>query len=128
MKLKDLLIDYCSIKKSDFNNLKNLNFSGVYILCCGDDVVYVGSAYARTIETRLKQYLSTTDTGNSLMRAIYKMDNKDNSFSNASDDDKKAIVDKIKKFKIYAIKHEDLEYKLIEKANPKYNHKGNNEP
>ena len=74
MNLSNLLIDFCNIKKSDFNHLKDLGFSGVYILCCDDDVVYIGSAYARTIETRLKQYLSPTDTGNSLLRAIYKQE------------------------------------------------------
>ena len=125
MKINELF-DYDFVK-GDFTNLSKFNFYGVYVIYDNkEEIVYIGSAYARTIKTRLGQYKSATDTGNTLAKSIackkYNCKSKD-----LTEDQKKEAVKDILQFKIMAIKHEDLEYKLIAKAKPRYNNCGKKE-
>lgn len=127
MKISEINNQYTLIK-GNFKSLGKFNFKGVYIICDeADEIVYIGSAYARDISIRLNQYIKVDDTGNSLGRTIAK------TLANAStyDDIAKTkildSVEQIKSFTIYAIKHEDLEYQLIKKTSPKYNNCGKEE-
>lgn len=118
------LTEKLKIKEADFDSLSNLDFVGVYILYDpnkNDEVVYIGSAYARTIKERLSQYISEKDTGNTLIHSIYKKDYSANKVNGITGTQRKEIIKKIKSFKIKAIQHRDLEYQLIQEANPKYN-------
>ena len=100
-------------------------FCGVYVLCdTSGEVVYVGSSYVRNIDERLKQYLSTSDTGNTLGKTIAKSLANTDKFDGAAKNKMKEGVEKIKTFKIYAVEHNDLEYKLVRCANPIYNRIG----
>lgn len=109
----------------NFNCLNNFNFKGVYILCDHtDEIVYIGSAYSRLISTRLKQYLSETDTGNTLGRNIAKELASVKTYTVKAKEKIKQAIEKINNFNIYAIKIDDLEYKLIEEISPKYNNRG----
>lgn len=125
MNINELLNQHFGIVETNFKNLSKLNFCGVYIICDKDnEVVYVGSAYARSIQARLKQYLSPKDTGNTLGKAIAKSLAQSKKYDeNAKLKMKDAII-KIKTYKIFAIKHNDLEYKLIDASKPKYNNIG----
>jgi len=111
VKLSELTKDHSCVN-GDFNDLSVFDFYGVYILSMDEDIKYIGSAYAQKLKTRLNQYISETDTGGNSLRK--KIDKKNPS---------NAIVE-IKKFKITAIKNDDLEYDLISKANPIHNIKG----
>lgn len=116
------------IVDTDFNNLSKLDFSGVYIIYDpdnNDEVVYVGSAYSRTIKERLEQYKRKNDTGNTLLHEICKKDYGKAKVKDIGSDDRKKAIDMIMHFKIKAIQHNDLEYQLIKEANPKYNTVGN---
>lgn len=113
------------MEKGDFKNLKTFDFYGVYVLCDKDEIVYVGSAYVKKIKERLKQYTSEKDTGNTLGKAIAMELANTDKFDEKAREKMKEAVDKISKFDIYAIRHEDLEYKLIHAAKPIYNYKGN---
>jgi excinuclease UvrABC nuclease subunit len=120
------LLENHTIIDGDFNNLAVFNFKGVYILYESktQEVVYVGSAYARNINERLKQYLRVNDSGNSLMHAICKEDFNVNKVKEIDNEQKRKAVDKIKTLKIKAIHHKDLEYQLISESQPKYNKAG----
>lgn len=116
---------------ADFANLKTtdkLNVYGVYVIYDPEnlEVIYIGSAYARTIKVRLTQYLNATDTGNTLAKSIAKRKYKCK-VSKLTKDQLKDAVKQIETYKIKAIKHEDLEYKLINNAKPKYNNNGKGE-
>lgn len=121
------LIKRYQIVESDFTNLSKLNFVGVYIIydpSNENEVVYVGSAYVRTIKERLSQYIKVNDTGNTLMHAICKKEYNVDKVKDITHEQRCDAVDKIKKFKIRAIPHNDLEYQLISEAQPKYNSAG----
>ncbi|MCR3906681.1 MAG: GIY-YIG nuclease family protein [Tenericutes bacterium] len=123
----DDLIKNFGIIDGDFHSLDAFDFCGVYIIYDPNeknDVVYVGSAYVRTISQRLSQYKKTYDTGNSLMHAICKKDFNVSKVSDISNEQKQDAVEKIHKLKIKAIKHKDLEYQIIQESNPKYNTAG----
>lgn len=124
MNIRDLLLKESNCVCGNFKELNKFNFKGVYVICDGDEVVYIGSAYARTIDKRLKQYICTLDSGNTLGRSVarylFKLKKYDKSAKTKLE---KAIV-KIKTFSIYAFKYSDLEYKLIEMAKPIYNKYG----
>ena len=123
MKLEDLNIN--RKENADFNNLKNLNFCGVYVIYDpnnNNEIVYVGSAYVQDIETRLKQYTRKGDN-NTLARAILRIDDNIEKITDDSQYDK--AIEKLKTFKILAIEHQDLEYRIIKETNPIYNKNGN---
>lgn len=128
MKLQEILLNYDNVVLGDFQDLDVFGFSGVYIICDKeDDIVYVGSAYARTIKIRLQQYLRPLDTGNTLGKTIAKKLSHSKTYNAKA---KERIEDAIKiitKCKICAIPHEDLEYKLIQDFEPKYNNCGKGE-
>ena len=111
----------------NFNTLSKFDFKGVYIICDNSDVVYVGSAYARTIEQRLKQYISKSDTGNTLGKAVAKELSGSKTYNQEAQAKMDKAIERIKTFKIYALHYEDLEYKLIHLAEPTYNNCGKNE-
>lgn len=54
MKIEELFLEINNAVCGNFNTLSKFDFKGVYIICDNGEVVYVGSAYARTIEQRLK--------------------------------------------------------------------------
>lgn len=60
--------EYCKlgeIKKS--HNKDKFKYRGVYILVDNDEVVYIGSAYARNVRDRLLQYQQNKNSGNSTL-------------------------------------------------------------
>lgn len=127
MLIEELIANYIGAKTGDFKDLSPFNFVGVYIIYNKktNEVVYIGSAYARDIAKRLNQYLSPKDTGNTLGKTIAK------SLAGSKTYDANArlkihdAVDMIKNnFAVIAISHEDLEYKLIKDISPIYNNKG----
>lgn len=119
----DALMSAYQIVEGDFDDLSKFNFEGVYIIynAATQDVLCIGSAYTRTIEKRLKQYISVSDTGNTLMHAICKIDHKVNKVKEITNEQKLLAIQKIKTFKVKAIPHRDLEYQLIHDASPFYN-------
>ena len=125
VKINDLLTRY-QIIEGDFNNLDKFNFEGVYIIYDGktENVVYIGSAYARTIKERLQQYKRKSDTGNTLLHAICKKDRNVAKVKDITPNQKDEAIKKILSFKIKAIPHKDLEYRLIHDGNPLYNTAG----
>ena len=125
MLLKEMLLKSNNAVEGNFLDLEKFAFNGVYIICNKDDeIVYIGSAYARDISIRLNQYLSKSDTGNTLGKTIATKLANQTKYNNEAKKRIGEAVDMIRQFKIYAIPHEDLEYQLIELANPKYNNKG----
>lgn len=125
MNITTLFIKHFNAIEGNFDNLTNFSFCGVYVLCdANGEVVYVGSSYVRNIGERLKQYLSISDTGNTLGKTIAKSLANTDKFDDVAKERMKEAVEKIKTFKIYAIEHNDLEYKLVRCANPVYNNKG----
>lgn len=73
MNITELLLNLHECTAGDFDHLEKFRFEGVYIICdSNNEIVYIGSAYARTIEIRLKQYISATDSGNTLGKTIAK--------------------------------------------------------
>lgn len=126
MNINDLMQNF-QVVVGDFQKLNIFNFHGVYIIYDpnnGDEVVYVGSAYVRTIESRLNQYTKAYDTGNTLMHAICKKDFNVAKVKDITKNQKDEAVKEILKLKIQAIQHNDLEYQMISKASPKYNTAG----
>lgn len=126
MDVENLIKKY-QIVESTFEDLSKLDFVGVYIIYDPnnkDEVVYVGSAYVRTIKERLSQYIKWNDSGNTLMHAICKKEWDVDKVKDITVEQRQKAVDKIKKFKIMAIFHNDLEYQLISAARPKYNSAG----
>jgi excinuclease UvrABC nuclease subunit len=114
VKLKEL-IEKNITKESDFQHLDDLEFNGVYILFDSekdDEIVYIGSAYGQTIKKRLNQYISSRNSGGDSLR------NKVKDIYGGNP------IEIINKLKIKAIFHEDLEYKLIGIASPKFNKRG----
>ena len=127
MKIQDLLLKLSSAVQGDFNDLSKFNFKGVYVICDKEEVVYIGSAYARTIEKRLKQYISKSDTGNTLGRSVAKRLSNSKKYDQAAKNKLNDAIKQIHTFIIYAFEHRDLEYQLIELAIPIYNNYGKGE-
>ena len=128
MKIIDLWKALYDVVEGTFSDLSVFGFNGVYILCDGNgDIVYVGSAYARTIKIRLQQYLCKRDSGNTLGKTIAKNLAGTKKYDTNAQNKMDEAIEIIKKLKIYAIKHEDLEYHIIKKAKPQYNNIGKNE-
>ena len=50
MKIEDLFLNINNPVYGDFSDLSKFDFNGVYIIYDKDEVVYVGSAYARKIK------------------------------------------------------------------------------
>lgn len=96
----------CSFKdlKDDSNLLK---FTGVYLLTEGDEVVYIGSAYARYLRKRLLQYQQAPNSGN---YTLYK------DLIDAGKTKESEAYNYITGLTIHAIKDESLEYLLIQKC------------
>ena len=127
MLIEELLANYLGAQKGDFNDLSPFDFVGVYIIYDKNtkEVVYIGSAYVTNIKNRLSQYISPSDTGNTLGKTIAKSLAKTESYDDYAQTKIAQAVNIIKNnFFIIAIPHEDLEYKLIKVVNPKYNNKG----
>lgn len=115
-------MNYDNVVSGDFEDMAVFDFSGVYIICDKeDDIVYVGSAYDRTIKIRLQQYLRPSDTGNTLGKTIAKKLSRSKTYNDKAKERIKDAIKIIKTCKICAIPHEDLEYKLIQDFGPKYN-------
>ncbi len=127
MKIQDLLLKMSNAVQGDFNDLSKFNFRGVYVICDKDKVVYIGSAYARTIEKRLNQYISETDTGNTLGKSVAKRLSNSQKYDQAAKNKLNDAIKQIRTFIIYAFEHKDLEYQLIELAKPIYNNYGKGE-
>ena len=124
-KIKKIKKSLCPVEGS-FADLSIFDFPGVYIIYDEkDDIVYVGSAYSRNIKDRLEQYKTKSKTGNTLANNICKLDNNLKDSDMINDEQLTEAIEIIKKFKILAIPHEDLEYKLIRENKPKYNLNGN---
>ena len=88
-------------KQTDFN------FQGVYILTKDDEVVYIGSAYARNVSERLKQYPRRKQSGN---QTLY------NDLIDSGKCDKDEAESYIKSLEVHAFEDESTEYKLIDKC------------
>ena len=127
MKIEELFLKINNAVCGNFNTLSKFDFNGVYIIYKKDEVVYVGSAYARTIEQRLKQYISKSDTGNTLGKTVAKELSGSKTYNQEAQAKMDEAIERIKTFKICALHHEDLEYKLIHLANPTYNNCGKDE-
>ncbi len=128
MKIQEILSNFHNIVSGDFNDLNVFDFKGVYMICDKKDtVVYIGSAYARTIQIRLKQYLKPLDTGNTLGKTIAKKLSGSRKYDDTAKEKIKDAVKIIKSYKIYAIPHKDLEYELICNSKPIYNNCGKTE-
>lgn len=127
MKMQDLLLKMSNAVQGDFNDLSKFDFKGVYVICDKDEVVYVGSAYARTIAERLKQYNSKSDAGNTLGKSVAKCLSGSCKYDDSAKTKIGEAIDKIRGFSIYAFEHKDLEYQLIELAKPIYNNYGKGE-
>lgn len=125
MKIEELIKEY-EIVQGDFNNLNRFDFEGVYIIYEPKtrEIVYVGSAYARKISERLKQYKQKDDTGNTLMHAICKKEYNVDKVKKIKNKEKNNAMKIIDSLEIYAIPHRDLEYELINKCQPIYNTAG----
>lgn len=124
MNIDNLVNDLTPIK-GDFNDLSKFDFPGVYIIYDeNDEIVYIGSAYTRNISERLKQYISKSKSGNTLANDICKLDFKVEKTDAISDEQREKALKKIRKFKILAIRYNDLEYNLIQQYKPKYNLNG----
>lgn len=128
MNIEDVIKKF-EIVESDFSDISKFDFTGVYIIYDPEsgnknEVVYIGSAYVRTIKERLSQYIKVNDTGNTLMHAICKKEYGVDKVKNITAEQRRSAVDMIKKFKIKAIRHNDLEYQLISETQPKYNSAG----
>ncbi|MDY3303355.1 MAG: GIY-YIG nuclease family protein, partial [Clostridia bacterium] len=85
----------------DFGDLSKFDFEGVYIIYeeTTKNIVYIGSAYARTIKERLEQYKRKSDTGNTLMHAICRHDNGVLKVKDIKPEHKQNAIDKILKLK-----------------------------
>lgn len=127
MKIKDLFLNINNPVYGDFSDLSKFDFNGVYIIYDEDEVVYVGSAYARKIKKRLKQYISPKDTGNTLGKTVAKKLSGSKTYNKMAQAKMDEAIETIKTFKICALHHEDLEYKLIHLAKPIYNNCGKDE-
>lgn len=129
-KFKNLIIQEYRVRKNlisgplKFSEIEKLNFEGVYVICKDQKIVYIGSSYARTIDERLGQYLTRSKSGNTLAKHVFESKETVKKFDDIELEDFSPIIDEIKTFKIYAIKYEDLEYKLIKGIKPEYNIKG----
>ena len=123
-KINEIKKTLCPVEGS-FNNLSIFDFPGVYIIFDdNDNIVYIGSAYSRDIKDRLEQYKTNSKTGNTLANNICKVENNLENGDLITEEQRKEAINRIKTFKILAIPHEDLEYKLIIKNKPKYNFNG----
>lgn len=104
--LKDKEIsEYCKLGEiTESCNKDKFKYRGVYILVDNDDVVYIGSAYARNVRDRLLQYQQTQNSGNSSLYSDLIEGNKCT---------KDVAYKYIKSLTAYAFYDESLEYKLI---------------
>lgn len=117
--IKDKTIESC--KLFDMKNQENkdkFKYQGVYILVdsSNDEVIYVGSAYARFVRKRLLQYQEKKNTGNS---SLY-LDLIENSVTISE-----SAESYIKSLTVYSFKDESLEYKLINMIDSLANKVGN---
>ncbi len=121
LKKNNDLLDKKEIVSGFFDcfNKNDFNFRGIYVISDSyNDGVYLGSAYAktRTVGKRLAQYLSETDTGNTLADALLR---------NKKATSKSEAILVIKTYKIIAFEHKDLEYDLINATTDLMNDSGN---
>ena len=124
MDIREVLFKCHNVVEGSFGDLSPFDFSGVYVLCDDNDIVYVGSSYARTIKMRLSQYLRKSDSGNTLGKTIAKQLSGQKKYNELATKKMKDAVEKIKSLKIFAIETKDLEYHLIKIAKPVYNNCG----
>ena len=128
MNITNLLCKCHNTIEGTFNDLDKFNFCGVYILSDENDtVVYIGSAYARTIKKRLQQYLRPNDSGNTLGKTIAKQLAGTRKYGEEAKEKVNSAIEIIRSLKIHAIEHKDLEYHLVSTAKPQYNNSGKDE-
>jgi len=109
-KAKSGIFDNKEIVESDFDNIsksKKFDMPGVYILVEKEtqEVVYIGSAYARNLRERLLQY-RRKGSGNTLKKDLI------NIKKTTSDD----FSNYLKTLKIYAFEERSSEYELLDTA------------
>lgn len=116
--LKDKEIsDDCKLGEiTESHNKDKFKYRGVYILVDNDEVVYIGSAYARNVRDRLLQYQQNKNSGNSTLYSDLVDGNK------CTEDD---VKEYIKSLTAYAFPDESLEYKLIKCCDSAVNIAGN---
>ena len=101
-----------------FDDIKKANYTGVYILCENDEIVYIGSAYStrKKLYGRLRCHISKT-RGSSFRRHVARE-------LGGTD----IAVEYISGLKLYVIQYQDLEQSLIEIARPRFNLIHNRKP
>jgi len=109
-KAKSGIFDNKEIVESDFDNIsksKKFDMPGVYILVEKEtqEVVYIGSAYARNLRERLLQY-RRKGSGNTLKKDLIHIK------KTTSDD----FSNYLKTLKIYAFEERSSEYELLDTA------------
>lgn len=111
--------------EGSMSSINNVDFPGVYAIFDNDKLIYIGSAYAadRTIEIRLKQYLSHSKTGNTLIKAMRR--NKYKNFKDEEDKISDEEIKIIKDFDYVAFEDKNIEYNLIEGVDGVLNKLGN---
>lgn len=100
------------------DDIAKCDFTGVYAIFNENNLIYVGSGYTKDshfVSDRLKQYLTKSKTGNTLMKKILESKMK------TSEDD---AIEMIKTFDFIAFEHIDLENYLISKTNCEWNDHG----
>ena len=93
------------------------DWNGVYAIFKDDELLYVGSEYAdtHTVKDRLTQYVTKSDSGNTLWPKVV-------SKGWAKDED--GAIEIIKGFDFIAFEHINLENYLIKSTNCDWNIKG----
>lgn len=115
-KLAEIYVS-ANIIETNFDAIDELDFTGIYILCETDEVVYIGSSYsmARKLKARLKNHITAKISKDGKSHSSFL----DHIIKQKGNIDK--AIEYIKSLSIYAIQYQDLEQKLIELAKPKYN-------
>jgi hypothetical protein len=116
-------------------NKENLSGTGVYLIMEADNnIIYIGSAYSRSVYERIKQYTGKSRTGNTLANnlmhnELYPEGSNDLEEEKKTDKQLKEIFDKkvehIRTLRFIFIPHTDLEYYLIKNTEGLINKRGN---
>ena len=106
-------VEWCLENDED---LKKLNFRGVYVILEKDKVIYIGSALpvTRTIKVRLKEHLGGNKTHSSIVEYL-------KSSRNINDEEAKKLL---KTFNFIAFEYISLEYQLISETDGIINKSG----
>ena len=99
------------IVEKTWADLASVNYTGVYVLCQADDVVYIGSGYSqkRKMRKRLGDHVSRREGKSALLKKLAKVMGLD-------------VADRyIRSLRLFVIEYQDLEEALIAIADPKHN-------